>query len=146
MKNKIVRTYTAPTEENYYEILRTIVECSYRVDIISDRKNLKIALAFNDDDPALQEEMAEVAKELNLTVSDDNAVFMFTEDREIAKIEERIRDEISDEIRSLRKEREDVARDKDFYCNRFKKSQENFSRIKTQIKSISVLLSTLLTE
>ena len=90
--------------------------------------------------------MTEVAKELNVTVSVDNAVSPFKETQESAKIEAIIRGEVSDEIRTLRKEIEDAIRDKEFYCNRFKKAKENFSRIKVQIKAISELLSTISTE
>ena len=143
MKNKIVRTYTAPTEGNYDEILKTILECGYNVDISTDIKNLKISLAFNEEDTATQEEMSGVAKELNLTVTYDKAVSVFTEWIETDDTIVRIREEVANELKSLSKERDNATREKEYYCHCSQKAKDNLSRIKVQIKAISALLSSL---
>ena len=147
MNSKTVKTYSAPTPESFNALLNVIYGNSYPVDIHTDRENLKVTVVFyNKEDAGAIKDLSEIAEEADLKISDDNAVFMFTEDRESADLEARIREEVADEVRSLRKEREEAIRDKDFYLNRHKKSMADCARIKAQIRAIAVLLSTIAPE
>lgn len=143
MNSKTVKTYSAPTPESFNALLNVIYGNSYPVDVYTDRKSLKVTVVFDNEEDTAIKDLSDIAEEADLKISDDNAVFMFTEDREPADIEKRIRQDVAEEVRILSKERDEAIRAKEFYLNRNKKSQEDCSRIKSQIRAISDLLATL---